>query len=85
VRPIGAEGSEVVIFQKQLGLLLWKSFIEKSRQRKTIGLYFGIPVLVLLACWLIYGTFNDWTSSGVVSGVYRVCFRGEWHRVAINN
>jgi len=66
VRPIGPAGSELVIFQRQLGLLLWKSFLEKSRQKKAVGLYFGIPMLILLVCLLTYGSFNSWASSGTI-------------------
>jgi len=63
--PIGPEGSEMVLVQKQLGLLLWKSFTIKTRGLRTTFLYFGLPGLVFFMIWLLYKTFQM-DSNGVI-------------------
>ena len=56
--PIGPDGSELVLVQKQLGLLLWKSFTIKTRGLRTTASFFGLPFLVFFMIWLLYETFG---------------------------
>ena len=63
--PIGPEGSELVLVQKQLGLLLWKSFTIKTRGLRTTASFFGLPFLVFFMIWLLYETFGI-DSNGVI-------------------
>ena len=66
---IGPEGSEFVLFQRQLGLLLWKDFTQKARNKKSTILYFLLPASVFFLVWIFYQLFNsgnNGSSSGMV-------------------
>ena len=63
--PIGPEGSELVLVQKQLGLLLWKSFTIKTRGLRTTAFYFGLPFVVFFMIWILYETFGI-DSNGII-------------------
>ena len=44
-------------------LVVWKAWATRCRQ-KTLGTYFGYPVMVWFLMWLLYATFNDKRSTG---------------------
>lgn len=48
----------------QTYVLTWKLLTEKSRSQTLLATYFGLPLLGLFTCWLLYAIFSTKHSSG---------------------
>jgi len=59
IRPLGTKGSAFYVFQFQLGLLLWKRYIEVTRNVGGTVLFFVLPSIGLLVMLLLYASFAD--------------------------